>query len=348
MASSQSSQPPPVHNYTDDARWQVISSVIPCIILASAALAMRLASRRIKHSRLLASDYLAISSLIFAWIGSLLLITAVSFGFGLHIELVSLSHARLIFINIFAAEICYGIGFTVIKLSIIMLYRQLFPTRFMLISTMILTVVVIMWGIAVVLVSIFTCNPIQGFWNFDVPTKCVNMKWFYIGISIPNIRADAFLLCLPLRDIWRLQLTRSTKAVISGLFALGVFVIVASCLRIHYTLAIDNSDPTWSFAAASIWSAVEMQIAVVCCCLPTVRPVLAYLAPKSIWQRFTSTYTPITNTYHNKKLQTSHNQGGLDNQTEALARETSFNTLYTNTNQADDTIITNDRCRTDD
>ncbi|KAI1453891.1 hypothetical protein F4805DRAFT_461281 [Annulohypoxylon moriforme] len=289
MNSTQSSRTPQANVYTDDIRWQVVGSITPCMALALAALTMRLASRHIKRSKLIISDYLAIGSLVFSWIASLLVVTSVLFGLGLHIELVPLPKVRLLLINIFAAEIHYGIGFTLIKLSIITLYRQLFPTRFMLASTKILAVIIIMWGIAVVLVSVFNCNPIRGFWDYilpdyDVPTKCVNTRWFFIGISIPNIITDALLLCLPLRDVWGLQLPWNTKIIISGLFALGAFVIAASCMRIYSMISLDSSDPTWTFVAGAIWSAVEMQIGVVCCCLPTVGPVLAWLKQKFIIQ----------------------------------------------------------------
>lgn len=154
------------------------------------------------------------------------------------------SNVTQILLATFAGEIVYTVGFTLVKLSIIALYRQLFPTRLMLVSTTILAILVTMWGIALVLVSIFSCNPIRGFWDHSIPSQCINSQWFFIGNSIPNILTDAVLLCLPMRDIWRIQLDRQSKVAVSVLFALGSFVIIASGLRIHFMLTLDPNDLT--------------------------------------------------------------------------------------------------------
>ncbi|KAJ3578593.1 hypothetical protein NPX13_g1971 [Xylaria arbuscula] len=137
------------------------------------------------------------------------------------------------------------------------------------------------------LLVIIAALPSTGFWDIDVPSKCVDSKWFFIGNAIPNILADLFLLVLPIRDVWKLQLSQKSKIGVSGIFALGGFVIIASGLRIHYTLAFDPTDPTWSYVGLTLWSAVEMNVAVISCCLPTIRPVIVFLVPESLKSRFT-------------------------------------------------------------
>ncbi|KAI1103018.1 hypothetical protein F4804DRAFT_333704 [Jackrogersella minutella] len=185
----------------EDARQQIIWSTAICMALSLITLVMRIASRRVRQSKLLVSDCLAIGAFIISWAAALSAVTATRPGLGLHVELVPLPNLRQILLHIFVSEILYGIGFTLIKLSIISLYRQIFPTRLIFVSAIILGVVVLMWGTAVVLVSIFSCNPIQGFWDPTAPSKCVSTKWFFIGLSIPNILTDAVLLCLPMRDV---------------------------------------------------------------------------------------------------------------------------------------------------
>ncbi|KAI1271982.1 hypothetical protein F5Y07DRAFT_413060 [Xylaria sp. FL0933] len=228
----------------DDDRGYIIASTIPCMVLSFIAVAMRLASRRIRRLRLLAADYLAITGLVCAWVLSLFVIEGTKSGLGLHIEQVSIVSIRQILIELFVSELFYTIGFIAIKLSIISLYRQLFLTRFMLFSTMLLAIFVILWGTALLLVTIFSCTPVHGFWDVDVPSKCVNSKWFFIGNAIPNILADILLLFLPIHDVWKLQLSRASKVGVIGMFILGGFVIIASGLRIHFILAFDPNDPT--------------------------------------------------------------------------------------------------------
>ncbi|KAI0426859.1 hypothetical protein F5Y09DRAFT_317859 [Xylaria sp. FL1042] len=273
----------------DDQRGYTVASTVPCMVLSFTAVAARLASRRMKRSRLLVADYLVIAGLLCTWVLSLIVIEGklrTKSGLGRHIQQVADADIRQILIGLFVAELFYSIGFTVIKLSIIALYRQLFPTRFMLLSTTFLAIFVILWGAALLLVTIFSCTPVHGFWDIDVHAKCVDSKWFFIGNAIPNILADVFLLLLPIHDVWKLKLDRESKIAVSGIFTLGGFVIVASGLRIYFTLAFDPMDPTWTYVGLTLWSAVEMNVAVISCCLPMVRPVISWLVPMSVKSRF--------------------------------------------------------------
>ncbi|KAF7868661.1 hypothetical protein EAF04_005191 [Stromatinia cepivora] len=74
-------------------------------------------------------------------------------------------------------------------------------------------------------------------------------------------------------------MSRRSKAAVSGMFLLGGFVVVASGLRIYFMLKMDAMDITWSYVGVGLWSAVEIDVAVISACLPTLRPVLTYLVP---------------------------------------------------------------------
>ncbi|OTA92446.1 hypothetical protein M434DRAFT_387244 [Hypoxylon sp. CO27-5] len=303
-------------NLADDKRSMIIGSIVSCMILAFIAFLMRLASRRVKKSAFIVSDYLVFAGLLCAYGVSAMMLYATALGLGLHIERVPPANIRTFFQTIFVVEIVYSVGFTLIKLSIMALYRQLFPTRLMFICTRLLAIFVIMWGVALTLVSIFSCNPIRGFWDIDLEDKkCIDTQWFFIGNSIPNILADICLLCLPMRDVWTLQLGIRYKIIISVLFALGSFVIIASGMRIHFTLNLDESDIPWSYVDAEVWTAVEMNVAIMCCCLPTVRPILAFLVPQSLKQAFSGASTSASSVQREYKPQGSrprHPLGSID------------------------------------
>ncbi|KAI1136502.1 hypothetical protein F5Y05DRAFT_110213 [Hypoxylon sp. FL0543] len=302
-------------NLEDDKRSMIIGSIVSCMILAFITFLMRLASRRVKKSAFIVSDYLVVGGLLCAYGVSAMMLYATALGLGLHIERVPPANIRVFFQTIFVVEIIYSVGFTLIKLSIMALYRQLFPTRLMFICTRFLAAFVIMWGLALTLVSIFSCNPIRGFWDIDIGAKCIDTQWFFIGNSIPNIIADICLLCLPMRDVWTLQLGVRSKIIISGLFALGSFVIIASGLRIHFTLNLDETDIPWSYVDAEVWTAVEMNVAIMCCCLPTVRPILAFLVPHSLKQAFSGVSASASSGQREYKPQGSrprHPLGSID------------------------------------
>ncbi|KAI0901062.1 hypothetical protein F4806DRAFT_180076 [Annulohypoxylon nitens] len=273
---------------------KAIGAIVPCMVLGLIALVMRLASRRIKGSKFLLSDYLAIAGWICAWVVGLMVIEEARIG---QIQPVTLSNRRKVLKISFASGMFYGTGFTLIKLSIILLYRQLFPTKFIRVSTAILTFSIIGWGFGLVFATIFTCQPIHGFWDIDIPSKCINTKWFCVGNGIPNMIIDACLLCLPVREVIRLQLSCRSKIAISSLFILGGFVIVASGLRIGSMIVDESSGLTWTYIDVSLWASIEINAAVMCCCFPTIRPVIVWLVPKAFKNRkssqvFHPNYTP--------------------------------------------------------
>ena len=108
-----------------------------------------------------------------------------------------------------------------IKISILLLYRSIFPGRRFSIATMIVGALVIGWGSACLLTSILSCVPISVFWDITRPSTCIDKGKFFLGNSIPNIAMDVLILMLPMRHVWYLQLSLRQKFAVSGLFLLG-------------------------------------------------------------------------------------------------------------------------------
>ena len=118
--------------------------------------------------------------------------------------------------------VCYSIPLTLIKISILLFYRAIFVGKIFDICIYATGTFVVAWGVAVPLVSIFSCHPIGVFH----PTKegtvvCINYRNFFIGTSLLNILADVAILCLPLGKVWELQMSRNSKAAVSGMFLMG-------------------------------------------------------------------------------------------------------------------------------
>ena len=127
-------------------------------------------------------------------------------------------------------EILYTLSLVAIKISILQLYRSIFPGRGFTITTSVVGAGVIAWGIAVILVSIFQCNPVRGEWDLTVPATCISLEHFYIGNAVPNIAMDAIILALPIPNVWALQMSLRQKYVVSGLFLLGGLYVPINCV----------------------------------------------------------------------------------------------------------------------
>lgn len=77
------------------------------------------------------------------------------------------------------------------------------------------------WGLSQVLVGIFSCNPVAGFWDASLQATCIpNIPQWYINAA-GNIITDVVVFALPLPAIWKLQLARPSKIMLMVIFSLG-------------------------------------------------------------------------------------------------------------------------------
>ncbi|MCJ1388510.1 hypothetical protein MMC18_001357 [Xylographa bjoerkii] len=97
-------------------------------------------------------------------------------------------------------------------------------------------------------------------------------------MAVPNILADITIVCIPVYQVWKLQLDRRSKVELSFIFLLGGFVCVASVIRVVTLFQIDNQDPTYTLVGIANWSSLEFALAVVGASLPTLRPLIKKIA----------------------------------------------------------------------
>lgn len=123
------------------------------------------------------------------------------------------------------AEIIYGFGATLVKLSVLALYWRIFPTRSMKISCAILGSICIAWTVSVQIVNVIQCRPLHAFWDTELQqlpdTKCLDFNLYFLGNSTANCIIDLATLTLPIREVLRLQMSTSRKLGICVVFLLG-------------------------------------------------------------------------------------------------------------------------------
>lgn len=118
-------------------------------------------------------------------------------------------------------EIIYGWAISAVKFSILLFYWRIFKVDTFRIPLYVMGVVCFAWFLAQELGSIFKCIPASALWDSSVHGTCIDLKQFVLGVSVPNIVIDVALLALPLPFVWGLQLNRSQKFAVSGIFLLG-------------------------------------------------------------------------------------------------------------------------------
>lgn len=130
-----------------------------------------------------------------------------------------------------AYECVYSTTVGVIKISILLMYTRIFPTRGFRVAALVLGLVSVSWAIAIICVSIFQCTPIEKTWDPTVPGTCINLKGSFIGNAIPNILTDIAILSLPIKMVWGLHASLIHRLSVTFVFLLGSLYVESSSVR---------------------------------------------------------------------------------------------------------------------
>jgi hypothetical protein len=194
---------------------------------------------------------------------------------------------------------CVGVT----KLSIAFFYKRIFGTvRFRKLSWAAIALLMA-WTIAFVLVGIFPCSPVSDGWSTNPDTNCIDGPAMYTAGVASNIALDILILVIPIYQIWKLHMPMLRKLGVAAIFTLASFVIVTGIIRLVLLVrafgALD--DPQWhditcesttshtalysirvgcladeiidEYSPPMLWTVVELNLGVVCACLPLMRSV---------------------------------------------------------------------------
>ncbi|KAE8356842.1 hypothetical protein BDV28DRAFT_163023 [Aspergillus coremiiformis] len=178
---------------------------------------------------------------------------------------------------IFAYVVLYATTVPMVKISVLLLYRRIFRLTWTLYICVFLC---IGYTISISTTISLACVPTSFFWTQWVDPRSgghcrIDLYRFYLWNGMASLITDVIILCLPMPIIWGLQMPKSQRWAINGIFFLGGLVCAASIVRIWaITKVKDSIDVTWVISDAMIWSNVEPCMGIVSACLPTLRPLL--------------------------------------------------------------------------
>ena len=183
----------------------------------------------------------------------------------------------------FVMEVLYFFILMLLKLTLLFFFLRIFPARKMRHIIWATITFTLLWGMACIIAAIFQCNPISFSWDrWDGEHKgqCVDINalgWSNAAISIV---LDVWMLALPLYQVFQLKLSWKKKISVTLMFCVGTFVTVMSILRLQSLIHFGNSlNPTWDQSDASQWSTIEINVGIVCACLPALRKILIRFFP---------------------------------------------------------------------
>ena len=116
-------------------------------------------------------------------------------------------------------ENLYVVGILLIKYSILLLYRRVFPGQTFYKYLIATALLIMAWALAAFFCDTFTCYPIESQWDSSVEGTCIDYGTVTFIMGIANVIIDFILLGLPLPILWKLQMSTRRKILLS--FTLG-------------------------------------------------------------------------------------------------------------------------------
>ncbi|CZR67823.1 related to integral membrane protein PTH11 [Phialocephala subalpina] len=263
--------------------YNTISNVFGAV--SGAAVAIRLVSKFFTKSEVWLDDYFIAITLATGIPSSVLTVHGLtSNGLGKDIWTVTFKQITD-FIHVFyVMEILYFAQVALLKLSLLFFYLRIFPgpkIRRLIWGTIIIDSI---FGIVFVVASIFQCHPIDYYWkNWDGEHhgKCFDVNAMAWANAVISILLDAWMLGLPMSQVVKLNLHWKKKVGVASMFVVGTFVTVVSILRLQSIVRFAKSiNPTRDNISVAQWSTVEINVGIICACMPSMRLLLVRLFPK--------------------------------------------------------------------
>ena len=160
--------------------------------------------------------------------------------YGQHIGKSDAYHLEEFNKGLYGLAIVYPLALTFSKLSLLALYWRIFRVTTARLPLQIVAALNIAWMLAAVstvaislsldqslmmiqtLVGIFSCTPVQGFWNLSIQSRCIKYPVFFTSNEAFTIALDLVVLLMPVYFIAQLQQSLSQRISISSTFLLGL------------------------------------------------------------------------------------------------------------------------------
>lgn len=167
-------------------------------------------------------------------------------------------------------------------------------------------VVVIITGTINLILDFTACIPLDAFWDGSVQATYCHSNEVYYGLTGVQIVTDFLIFLLPLPVVWSIRAPKDQKIVLSIVFSFGFLYVIAplvlrwslfwrltanhsicivSIIRIVLLATINNGlDYSYTGVETIYWSLIEINTAIVCASIMTLKPLFNRMFAQSTRQ----------------------------------------------------------------
>ncbi|KIW13772.1 hypothetical protein PV08_08963 [Exophiala spinifera] len=255
--------------------WVLVCGYI-LIVLSVITIVIKILTRFKATNRLTANDYFILTA------ATITVTIAEHYGLGRKRNKVSDADFGSFQKSIYAADILLIASMAASQASLTFLVIAINPTRKLLLSCYFLLGYLAVWMIASIFAVSFKCN-LPSPWNID-GNKCVDLFALNVGIYSLSILGDLGIVAVPFIMMQKVQVSRTKRFVVSGLFACRLAVPAFTIAMLVYRKRQFNTtrgrnDPTWYALVPQVFAQVMMNASIIAACIPSLKPFLADIKP---------------------------------------------------------------------
>ncbi|KAI0409839.1 hypothetical protein F4802DRAFT_542267 [Xylaria palmicola] len=174
----------------------------------------------------------------------------------------------------FAGNTLQALAYFTSRLPILLLYLRLFGTKrsFRVAVFIAIAAAAGFYLTSIPLISYF-CTPSPGgdWGSLDVFAKCQRLLDWALVQGSGDIALNVYILVLPIPPIARLQMPLNKKLGVLAIFLTGLLAVISSALGLYYRYQLSfTPDINWNEGNFISLSVVEINIAIICSCMPAV------------------------------------------------------------------------------
>ncbi|KAH8730187.1 MFS monosaccharide transporter-like protein [Phaeosphaeriaceae sp. PMI808] len=303
-----------------DTRGPLVMGVSAATLaLCSLFVGLRLISRFIVVRKPGWDDYAMILAWVLAFGASISICYGTTRGLGRRQENIPKDWLRSVKQTSYVFSVLYNPALMITKTSILVFYLTLSKTHKVFRWATIATLAVVnVGGLALTILNIVQCRPVNAAWASPVPASasCTNIVTIYLSSAPLNIITDLAIFFLPMPILTSMRLPKKQKIILVITFGFGIFVAIVDVIRIAYlqdaqraTLRVANTDHVetgnkqrnagdfaWYSSLSFMWSTVEINVGIMCGCVPALKPLARRFLPNWIIDHTTMRDATATHT----------------------------------------------------
>jgi len=138
------------------------------------------------------------------------------------------------------------------------------------------------WLVTFTSVVVFQCNPVSAYWKsfMNDKSKCFAADIPLLIHGMTNSLTDLYVFVLPMPMFWKVQLPKKQRIGLMALFGIGFITVGAGAVRLYYSiLTAQSADYTWMGYYLWTWEAIEINLGIICACIPGIKPLIVRILP---------------------------------------------------------------------